>query len=520
MNKDDISAGVFFNGRPLALGVKQSRSHIANIKAFIPKNIISDNNTVKIVFSGSRLPDDFDIRIKNYSQAIGHDMYIFSKSFVPGDRKSFPEILSVCALFIFLFCALPLRIAALAPFLVFLAVLHGIKFFSPYQVLLDKLTFIYAAAANFLAVAFFLFVRNAKQIAVRFGFARIWKAGAVLLLMNAALVCAACAIGEILTRVYHARFYRNSPFQMEDIYLGSVYTPNFKGFLQDKVITINSQGLRNRETALRKSEHTYRIACIGDSITLGYGLEDGQSYVTRLEELLNNAPGKKCTFEAINYGQLAFNMYQERLFLERKALPYDPDLVILQVALNDLTCGVNIPSIVNTQLGFNEGYSFEDMPRMTKVKYLLARKSYFFQYLLLKFRVLLRQYHWMQPEMAGLYSKEDIEMFQGKRPAMGERRFKEELLRIKELLAQKKIRFIVVVFPNDIQLGDEALQAPQKMIRQFCQANTIPCLDLLPVYSAHKDEPILIDIGHPSAYGNRLAAEEIYAFLKVTENSL
>jgi len=77
-----------------------------------------------------------------------------------------------------------------------------------------------------------------------------------------------------------------------------------------------------------------RVLGIGDSITLGLGVELEESFLKVLERRLRteHAPSP----EVINFGQLGFNMAQAIRLLEKKGLPYGPDLVILTICSNDL----------------------------------------------------------------------------------------------------------------------------------------------------------------------------------------
>jgi len=131
---------------------------------------------------------------------------------------------------------------------------------------------------------------------------------------------------------------------------------------------------------------------------------------------------------------------------------------------------------------------------------------------------LCEKFRWGKKETIGLYSKEDIELFKGINIKQRLIRFENELIKIKEILENKNInKLLVIMFPNDIQLSDTTLRVPQKLISEFCAQKKIVCLDLLDLFASHKEENILIDIGHPSVYGNNLAARKIHSVL-IKEN--
>jgi len=318
-----------------------------------------------------------------------------------------------------------------------------------------------------------------------------------------------CVYAEVLTRVYIKVNYKKNPFRFENLDLASSMTPNYEGIITGVTVKTNSYGLRNRPISPHPEKGMYRIACLGDSVTFGYGLKQEETYVKRLENGLNNNYSEAMRYEVINCGMLGYNTYQERLFLTKKIMGLKPELIILAVSLNDLAAGVSIPSIVNSLLYFNE-YSFGDMTFTGKVKYITARNSFFAQYVILKFRALCRKQGWFQGEMVGEYGKNELEFLEGNGYELAQERFRQELLTIKNLTDKAEIALLVVVFPSKIQLKEKKLRVPQKMIADFCDKNDLIYLDMLVQYPSDKDEDIFIDTGHPSRYGSKLVAEAIF----------
>src|SRR5436309_1458419 len=66
-----------------------------------------------------------------------------------------------------------------------------------------------------------------------------------------------------------------------------VNVPNQKGWIDDGFVTMNSQGFRGRETDIPKPAGRFRIVTIGDSLTLGWGVGDNETFSARLEQLLH-----------------------------------------------------------------------------------------------------------------------------------------------------------------------------------------------------------------------------------------
>ena len=68
---------------------------------------------------------------------------------------------------------------------------------------------------------------------------------------------------------------------------------------------VSSQGLRDKVYG-EKAEGTFRILCIGDSFTMGHGLENEQDTFPKQLEALLNARSKGGRVEVINAGVMAW----------------------------------------------------------------------------------------------------------------------------------------------------------------------------------------------------------------------
>jgi lysophospholipase L1-like esterase len=103
-------------------------------------------------------------------------------------------------------------------------------------------------------------------------------------------------------------------------------------------VRINQAGLRDREHTYARSNDVKRILVIGDSFAWGYGVEESDRFSQRLEAALN--------VEVINAGVSGYSTDQELLWLRNEGIKYDFDLVILQMAGNDI--GDNDQQLVHT----------------------------------------------------------------------------------------------------------------------------------------------------------------------------
>lgn len=94
----------------------------------------------------------------------------------------------------------------------------------------------------------------------------------------------------------------------------------------------NSQGFRGtKEYAVQKPAGVFRIVVLGDSVALGHGVEDDQTFAALLEAQLSAIRPT----EVLNMGVSGFGTAEELIQLRHIGLKYDPDLVILSYFPND-----------------------------------------------------------------------------------------------------------------------------------------------------------------------------------------
>ncbi len=102
----------------------------------------------------------------------------------------------------------------------------------------------------------------------------------------------------------------------------------------------NSFGLRGGEISVEKPHGTYRIVALGDSFTMGKGVEDDQTFSVLLEETLNseleNCDSKYQRIEILNGGVDSYSPLLSYLYLTRELESLKPDMVILNLDNSDL----------------------------------------------------------------------------------------------------------------------------------------------------------------------------------------
>jgi lysophospholipase L1-like esterase len=95
-----------------------------------------------------------------------------------------------------------------------------------------------------------------------------------------------------------------------------------------RILGFFSQGVNIEDySKIDPKKSNYTILCLGDSHTLGYGVQARDSYPAQLERLLNSKSDKR--FSVINKGLLAQNTSQLLAVIDGQLDKYKPDLIIL-----------------------------------------------------------------------------------------------------------------------------------------------------------------------------------------------
>jgi hypothetical protein len=275
-------------------------------------------------------------------------------------------------------------------------------------------------------------------------------------------------------------------------------------------VAVNSHGLRGPETPYEKPSNTFRILNLGDSIAMGWGAREEDTYGRQLEQLLNEHSTGDRHYEVINAGVPGWNLENALAYLQAEGLKYEPDLILL-----DLT-------IVNDIYGRN---ALLAQNRPASIEWLRAN-TYFWPFLTVQLR-------WMEARAEG---RERIEAIDP--PSRPESYFPLEpeaerwtevwnsVLAIHRLALENKVQFGLILFPLEFQVLDEKYSTlPQELLTAKAAEAGIPVLDLLPTFQeACREKPggacqledryLFADVWmHPSAYGHELTAVELETFL-------
>jgi HEAT repeat protein len=238
----------------------------------------------------------------------------------------------------------------------------------------------------------------------------------------------------------------------------------------------NRDGLRDRTRPEEKPAGFWRVAVLGDSVTLGAETRPYEAYPQVLEARLRGA-GRR--IEVMNVALWGWSTRQERIAYERIARRYRPDQVLLAVCLND------IPELQN------------NLARPPRWLTALHERS------ALARRIVNAQGREID-SVERLFEERGAPRV---REAMA--RFFEEVRRLRAEVEKDGAGFGMLVLPFRFQVEPGA-PAPsvQEEIAAFCRSESLPCLDLLPAL-ARVGPSAFVDYDHLSPSGASLTADTI-----------
>jgi len=150
-------------------------------------------------------------------------------------------------------------------------------------------------------------------------------------LPTVAAVLAVLVAAELVLR---AIGYSSLQWYRADRELGWALRPRLSGWFSEErrsFVRVNSAGQHDRDHPVDKPENVYRIAVLGDAYSEAMQVALQDSYWAQLPERLESCgfrPGKR--IEVLNFGVKDYGTTQAYLVLEKAAMRYRPDLVLLQ----------------------------------------------------------------------------------------------------------------------------------------------------------------------------------------------
>lgn len=281
---------------------------------------------------------------------------------------------------------------------------------------------------------------------------------------------------RLLERLHPAPERAPYLWNWEERWDGEFYTVGPPGTGWPPWEDVNADGVRDRSHPGEKLPDALRVAFVGDSVTMGAGLAMSEAYPHVLESRLT---GLGRGIEVFNFALWGWSTRQQRIAYERLARKYRVDQLVLAVCLND------VAELQN---------NLSRPPRWISA---LHERSALVRSVVNAAGREIRS-------VEQLFDEPDSETVQE-----GWRLFFAEVRALKAEVAKDGASFAIVVFPFRFQVASGAPPpVAQQRIAEFCAAEGLPCLDVLPKLAA-AGEVAFLDYDHLSPAGSRVVAEAI-----------
>jgi hypothetical protein len=308
--------------------------------------------------------------------------------------------------------------------------------------------------------------------------------------------------------------------------------PNYKGIVRGtewkQEVETNSFGMRDREHKTARAGTKFRILVLGDSFMEAIQVKFDRSFPKLLEDRLSVA--LKREIEVINAAVSGWGTDEELTYLERYGRAFKPDLILVAMTLqNDLLDNMkqNFHVLVNNRVLPIER---RDTPfvayKFWQLRAFLSAKFHTYQ-------LFRRWWHSTKVEQGSMelntHVLDLISREMAPQVITGWRITQELLRKIKVISDDLHAQMSIILIPLTIQLDDANLSQlllqrglakseicvdePQRIMRQFGQAEKIEVIDLLPSFreeqKRHGKTLILKYDGHWSEAGHAIAARVV-----------
>jgi lysophospholipase L1-like esterase len=256
-------------------------------------------------------------------------------------------------------------------------------------------------------------------------------------------------------------------------------------------ININGQGFRYPVDLGPKQPGQFRVFTFGDSVTMGWGVDDEHHYSADLEKTLNATGCPNTRFQVISAG---VNAYPNSLVDERAKTVLEsnlqPDMVVLAYSFN--TGMENLAHLQGAQRQkILRGVEFKSLARRSAiydflVEDLLRNMAYY------RFRELMIQGTW---DTAKQKADDPPEEFTANlQSAVDESR-------------AHNVPVVLLLLASENQTTK--LHPYQEAMIDFAQTNHLPLVNMFEAWRAQDHRPLFMDHVHPSALGHQQIADAL-----------
>lgn len=275
----------------------------------------------------------------------------------------------------------------------------------------------------------------------------------------------------------------------------------------------NNIGFRDRPVSLMRNsskvESTYRIVSIGDSVTMGAGVEEWEAFPSQTEKLLQfkTSSSETTYFEAINLGIPGYGTTQYEEVMREVAVKLHPDMVIIGF----LPFQDPIESAFSeANKKYNYLRSLPDTVLSPKINIFLINHSYLYLAFLSRYYGFINRYDIVFEDFIKTASREELEN-------RGWNISRQLIKSMKDLADKNNIKFVIVGIPwsEDVFMRRTDTYMPRlKSIANEYNINFIDLSSAIASYPKYRDLFINGSDIHFTTIGHQTVAYTITKYLR------
>jgi len=273
---------------------------------------------------------------------------------------------------------------------------------------------------------------------------------------------------------------------------------------------VNNLGIRGKDRTFKKPANHFRILMLGDSFTMGKGVEDDQTFSALLEESINQQ--KSCeskTIEVLNAGTDSYSPILSYLQLSIDLAALEPDIILLNLDISDL---LQETAYRNAAVYDSDGEivavpgSERPVLMNQRIRRWIDQNMYFTRLILFHTNKL---FGYKDFTIHGVVTQANFEIAQytlAQDETNRDKQWKDifnSISKIKRFADERSISFALVIYPWGHQVNDtewtpgrynfipESATVSDKYheaIRQLSVESGIELVNLFPIFRAHKSE--------------------------------
>lgn len=315
-----------------------------------------------------------------------------------------------------------------------------------------------------------------------------------------------CIVGEAGVRIFEAFTHRTGSLYDQVVITGERFKlkPNSLTVAPERYgdIAYQSNDDGYRDSNYPASDNRAPILWLGDSVSFGLGVEQPETFVTRVQSLIEERFPER--YQVRNLSMFAYHTGNELDAFKEDGLKLRPRLVVLQFYMNDFPIAPIIPTTV----------SFGG--RLTAVKNRMIYKSALYRrldQLISRAAYLLVHDYKREHSPESLNNAEPVDKMQylASHPSDDSVEAFQKIKEIARLARDNGAEFLLIISPDETQLFTSEYDLINERIRQFCEREHYLYLDPLDRLR-HSDQRLKLyhDGVHFSPEGHELMGKMIF----------